>query len=370
MSHTISIFGGGKIGDALAALLCESRRYSVKIFDNNKDTVQKLNSKWSSRFKSHNQHFSADTVDLSKSDDVIKKLNGSYAVISALPFFCNVELAKICDAASCHYFDLTEDVATTNAIKQIAANSKNKLMFMPQCGLAPGFISVAANSLACDLDEVHEIKMRVGALPLFPSNRLKYNLTWSTDGLINEYGNPCETLINGKKEFVFALEGEERFSLDGVEYEAFNTSGGLGTLCETLAGKVKNLSYKSIRYPGHLEYIRFLMHDLNFNAHRNELKAIFERAIPTTKQDKCITYVEVTGVKNSVLTQKTFAKTVYNDVVGDEQLGAIQITTAAGILAPIDILLTNQVDPHPGFRMIEEISLDTFLANEFGRYYS
>ena len=80
--------------------------------------------------------------------------------------------------------------------------------------------------------------MRVGALPLFPSNALKYNLTWSTDGLINEYCNPCQAIHDGQLREVWPLEGLEQFSLDGVEYEAFNTSGGLGTLCETLRGRV------------------------------------------------------------------------------------------------------------------------------------
>ena len=87
--------------------------------------------------------------------------------------------------------------------------------------------------------------MRVGALPAFPTNALKYNLTWSVDGLINEYCHPCEAIHEGAMTAMLPLEGLEHFSLDGVEYEAFNTSGGLGTLCETLSGKVRNLDYIS-----------------------------------------------------------------------------------------------------------------------------
>src|SRR3546814_14275284 len=79
---------------------------------------------------------------------------------------------------------------------------------------------------------------------------LKYNLTWSTDGLINEYCNPCEAIYEGEQIEVMPLEGLESFSLDGIDYEAFNTSGGLGTLCDTLAGRVKSLNYKTVRYPG------------------------------------------------------------------------------------------------------------------------
>src|SRR5690606_1904430 len=136
-----------------------------------------------------------------------------------------------------HYFDLTEDVHATKTIMELAKDAKTA--FMPQCGLAPGFIGIAARSLAARFDSVREVKMRVGALPEFPTNSLKYNLTWSVDGLVNEYCHPCEAIRNGRLQLVQPMEGLEHFSLDGVEYEAFNTSGGLGTLCDTLSGKVE-----------------------------------------------------------------------------------------------------------------------------------
>ena len=101
--------------------------------------------------------------------------------------------------------------------------------------------------------------MRVGALPEFPSNALNYNLTWSTDGLINEYCNPCQAIHDGRLIDALPLDGLESFSLDGVHYEAFNTSGGLGTLCETLLGQVRELNYRTIRYRGHRELMAFLL---------------------------------------------------------------------------------------------------------------
>ncbi len=145
---------------------------------------------------------------------------------------------------------------------------------MPQCGLAPGFIGIVAHDLAKRLDDVREVKMRVGALPEFPTNALKYNLTWSIDGLINEYCQPCEAIRDGRTQWVQPLEGVEHFSLDGTEYEAFNTSGGLGTLCETLAGKVETLDYKSVRYPGHRDLMKFLLDDLRMSTDRDGLKAM------------------------------------------------------------------------------------------------
>jgi len=129
--------------------------------------------------------------------------------------------------AGLSYFDLTEDRDTTAAVRGYAEQAESGQIFAPQCGLAPGFVSIAAFDLARQFDRPEEVRMRVGALPQFPTNEMKYNLTWSTDGLINEYGNPCEAIHEGRRIEVLPLEGLEHFSLDGVDFEAFNTSGVL-----------------------------------------------------------------------------------------------------------------------------------------------
>src|SRR5438445_283618 len=97
-------------------------------------------------------------------------------------------------------------------------------------------------AIAKFLSATGDFDVLVGALPQFPTNEMKYNLTWSTDGLINEYGNACEAIHDGKLIELLPLEGLEHFSLDGVDYEAFNTSGGVGTLAETLAGQCRMLN--------------------------------------------------------------------------------------------------------------------------------
>jgi saccharopine dehydrogenase-like NADP-dependent oxidoreductase len=359
MMKKIALLGAGKIGAAITTLLSQSGRYQVRICDADEGRAKEL--------ACGSSVLEAQRLDLSDTTSIDQCLKDCSAVLSALPFFCNVAVAERAAALSVPYFDLTEDVSTTRAIKAIAASSNTT--FMPQCGIAPGFVSIAGAYLINSFETVDRAKLRVGALPIFPSNRLKYNLTWSTDGLINEYINPSEVVVGGKKTAAFALEGYEIFSLNGVEYEAFNTSGGLGTLCETYEGKVSNLDYKSIRYPGHRDYLQFLLEDLGFAADRAGLKAVFERSIPGTAQDKCIIFVAVTGYAEGKFQQRTYASTVYNQTIGGVHLSAIQLTTAAGVLAPMDLVLTNAIPQKRGFVRCEDIPLRDFLTNQFGRHY-
>jgi saccharopine dehydrogenase-like NADP-dependent oxidoreductase len=293
-------------------------------------------------------------------------LQGQQAVINALPYHLATLAATQAKAAKCHYFDLTEDVAATRAIHDLAQGASTA--FMPQCGLAPGFIGIVAHHLAQSFDSLHEVKMRVGALPAFPTNALKYNLTWSVDGLINEYCHPCEAIRDGKNIEVLALEGLEHFSLDGTEYEAFNTSGGLGTLCETLAGKVHTLDYKSVRYPGHRDLMKMLLEDLQLNKDPETLKDIMRKSIPSTMQDVVLVFVTVSGMRDGSLVQEVFARKIFADRNEAAPLSAIQITTAAGICAAVDLFREGKL-PQQGFIRQEQVALPAFLANRFGSAY-
>jgi saccharopine dehydrogenase-like NADP-dependent oxidoreductase len=293
---------------------------------------------------------------------------GRRAVVSACSFDVNAGIAAAALASGSSYFDLTEDVSTSKSVREIASRAAPGQIFMPQCGLAPGFVSIAAYDLTRGFERLDEVHLRVGALPQFPTNGMKYNLTWSTDGLINEYGNPCQAVHRGKLIEVLPLEGLEHFSLDGIDYEAFNTSGGVGTLCETLKNKVRTLDYKTIRYRGHRDLIAFLMNELRLNHRRDVMKDIFESAVPMTPQDVVLIFCTVTGWKDGRLMQLTDARKIYHGDCLGETWSAIQITTAAGACAAVDIL-THRPKPRSGFIKQEEITLDEFLKNRFGKYY-
>ncbi len=251
-------------------------------------------------------------------------------------------------------------------MEELAENASTA--FIPQCGLAPGLISIVANDLAKRFDSLDSVRMRVGALPQYPSNALNYNLTWSTDGLINEYIEPC-AVVEGKLVTVPAMEEREEFSLDGVTYEAFNTSGGLGTLAKSLEGRVRTMNYRTIRYPGHQAIVKALLNDLNLKNRRDVLKDLFENALPATMQDVVVIFVTVCGWKDGRYLQETYANKVYAGVVAGKKMSAIQITTAAGITTVLDLLADGKL-PQKGFVRQEEISLGEFLNNRFGQVYN
>ena len=358
--NRVLLLGAGKIGGAIARFLTGTGDYDVLVADSDTAALKRL---------AESAPVSTVTMSVSDSDALRKAMAGLSAVISALSFALNPAVASKALSQGLSYFDLTEDRETTVAVRQCAEKASAGQIFMPQCGLAPGFVSIAAYHLARQFEKPEEVRMRVGALPLFPTNEMKYNLTWSTDGLINEYGNPCEAIHEGRRIEVLPLEGLEHFSLDGVDYEAFNTSGGVGTLCETLRGKVRTLDYKTIRYRGHRDLMCFLMNELRLNDRRALLKDILENAVPVTPQDVVLIFCTVSGLKDGRLTQVTDARKIYHGDLFGGRWSAIQITTAGSLCAVVDLFFAGKL-PGRGFVKQEEVKLADFLTNRFGKCYA
>ncbi len=349
------LLGAGHIGQTIARQLTAAHDYDVTVADRSAAALAPLAA----------AGMKTVVMEHDTPQALAALLQGQDTVVNALPYDRAITVAEAARTAACHYFDLTEDVAATRRIRELAQGASTA--FMPQCGLAPGFV-IVAHDLARGFDEIFDLKMRVGALPAFPTNALKYNLTWSVDGLINEYCHPCEAIRDGHRLEVLPLEGLEHFSLDGTEYEAFNTSGGLGTLCETLAGRARNLDYKSVRYPGHRELIKVLLDDLCLRHDADTLKAILKRAVPTTMQDVVLVFVTVSGMSQGRFVEKVFARKIFADRDAPTPLSAIQITTAAGLCAVLDLFRQGRLPSH-GFIRQEQVPLADFLANRFGHAY-
>ena len=352
----IILLGAGKIGETIAHLLHASGDYALTVADHDAARLSPIEA----------LGVRTERAEFTSPERLRELIRGHEMVLSACPYHLTPVIAEAAVSAGAHYFDLTEDVESTRRVKALSADARSALV--PQCGLAPGFISILAHSMTRGFDALRDVHMRVGALPVYPTNALKYNLTWSTDGLINEYCNPCEAIIDARQRETLALEETEHFSLDGIAYEAFNTSGGLGTLCDTLTGRVENLNYKTVRYPGHRDLVKMLIRDLRLGQRRDVLKDVLEASVPMTHQDVVLVFVTVNGAREGRLTQESFAKKIYSTPVDGRRYSAIQITTAAGICAMVDLLREGSL-PQRGFVRQEDADLERFLANRFGRYY-
>ena len=355
--NKVLVIGAGKIGGKIGELLAHSGDYQVTLAD---AQIQHIP-------RPQHRAISLQALDV-KQADVLQSTTAQHdIVISAAPFDLTPDIARAAATTNTHYIDLTEDVASTREVKRLAQAAQ--CAFIPQSGLAPGFISIAAYHIAKEFDELHDVHMRVGALPIYPSNALKYNLTWSTEGLINEYCEPCEAIVNGELAQVPPLEELETFSLDGITYEAFNTSGGLGTLAHTLVGKVRNLNYRTVRYPGHRDVMKMLLQDLRLCERQPLLKEILENALPVTHQDVVLVFINVSGKKNGRLVQESYANKIYNQEIAGQHFNAIQVTTCSSACAVIDLLAQGKI-PQQGFVRQEDIRFEDFISNRFGCYFA
>jgi len=348
----IGILGAGKVGVTIAVML-ESCPFCREV------VLADSRSHLPDAFQDRHHFSSFDFTDAVKLDSFI---NGKDAIVSAAPFYLNKEIAALCAKKEVAYFDLTEDVQTTEAIRSLAKGAK--IPFMPQCGLAPGAINIIGASLAQELHSVRSLELRVGALPLYASNAMKYYLSWNTAGLINEYCRLCDQLFDGQPLKAKPLEGIERLTLDGTEYEAFYTSGGVGTLCETYAGRIRDLNYKTIRYPGHRDLMKFLLYDLNLIDNKQLLTQIFDQEVPTTENDVVILYINLVGEDEKGILQRNFVKKIYGDFIDGKRFSAIQLSTAASLVAILELFSRQALST--GFVKQESVNLADFLDTRWG----
>jgi len=357
--NRVLVLGAGKIGALISGLLAESNVYQVQLADMDANAAEGV-------IGAHGlPNARALHLDATNAQSLAAQLKAQPvdAVVSSLPYHCNAVVAAAARDSGIHYFDLTEDVEVTRQVSALARGARST--FVPQCGLAPGFISIAGGELIRHFDSLRSVRLRVGALPQHPHNVLKYSLTWSTEGLINEYGNPCEAMADGRAVEVRPLEGLEEIEIDGTLYEAFNTSGGLGSLAQTFGEHCESMDYKTIRYPGHCAQMRLLMNDLKLNQDRGTLKRILENAVPQTLQDVVIVYAAVTGFQNGELREENYVSKIYPQIIAGRLWSAIQVTTASGLCAVLDMVLTHP-DRYHGLVTQESFRLPDILGNRFG----
>jgi saccharopine dehydrogenase-like NADP-dependent oxidoreductase len=348
--NNIAVLGLGKVGSLVGTLLTRSG-FSVTGIDANPPA---------------GLHFEVRTEDIANPGALKSALAGQDAVISCLPFHLNVEIARIAHDSAMHYFDLTEDVPTTKAILEMARTAKS--VMAPQCGLAPGFIGIVGAHLAGHFEVLRSIELRVGALPQHPRGKLGYALNWSPEGVINEYINDCEVIRNGHPQMVPALEGLEIILVHGLVLEAFTTSGGLGTMCETYFGKVQELNYKTMRYPGHCELMKFLLNELYLRDERDLANKLLRNALPAVDEDVVFVHAAVEGLKGGRLSRDEYVRAYPAMQLDGRSWRAISWTTAASLCAVVEMVAAGSL-PERGFIKQEEIPFDKFLATRNGSLY-
>jgi lysine 6-dehydrogenase len=249
-------------------------------------------------------------VDVSNYEQVVQLMRGHDGAISCVTYIHNYDLARAAIEARVNFCDLGGNntiVAQELALDEQAR--KAQINIIPDCGLAPGMVSVLVAHGAARFEELEAIHIRVGGLPQEPKPPLNYQLTFSVEGLINEYIELARVIRNGEITEVESLTEIEslRFPAPFNKMEAFQTSGGTSTLPQTFAGRVRELDYKTIRYPGHCVQFKLLT-DLGLASSeiieidgvsttpRRVLAEMLQRRLPADEPDVVLVRVEFRGV--------------------------------------------------------------------------
>ena len=267
-------------------------------------------------------------------------LKDSDIVISSLPYYHNEKLARYCIDHELPYCDLGGHVGISHNINEYA-KEKGSLV-MTDLGLAPGWVNILAergyNShsqyCSCPMDTPKTVEMMVGGLPTTPNNYLKYNCTWSHDGLINEYKDQCTVLTDGSIALADGMSGLINVETSLGVMEAFYTSGGASHTIETMQKRgIKNCHYRTLRYPGHCEVMKFLMRNISSD---DELISFLDKACPPAP-DLVIVKVRVGDYKN--IADWKEEKIVYSN----DKFSAMQMATAFPISVVAYLMGTDNV---------------------------
>ncbi|QXC61009.1 saccharopine dehydrogenase NADP-binding domain-containing protein [Aquihabitans sp. G128] len=351
----IQVVGLGKVGELVAHLLAEAG-YEVCGADvRPRDDLP----------------FATKVVDVGDPATLRASLADVDAVVSCLPYHRNLAVAEAAGTACVHYFDLTEDVATTARVRALAAEVERDevdVVFAPQCGLAPGLIGIVGASLAEHFRTVRHMELRVGALPQHPAGLLGYAFNWSPEGVVNEYLNDSEVIREGRRQLVPAMTELETVVIGGTRLEAFHTSGGLGTLCETFEGRTQHLDYKTLRYPGHGELMRFFFDELMLRDRRELAGEILVNAKPPVDDDVVYLYAAVEGEGEHGLARRQYVRAWYPREIAGRRWRAISWTTAASACAVIDLVSKGQLRTR-GFLRQEEVPFADLLATPTGSLF-
>lgn len=257
----IAIVGAGRVGTAAAKILLTVSDHEVVLIDSSEEALTKAYIECADTPRSPHRIALTPTIPVETyvafgKDQIEATLRGVSpdVVICSTPYTMNVIVAEIADRIGSHYLDFTEDNEVAEAISKLNVSRKT---FVPQTGLAPGLINYIGLSLFDVLGQPLRLDLRVGALPQVSFGPGHYAITWSPEGLVNEYLKSAVRKTQGQIETVPPLDDHETLIVNGVVYEGFTTAGGVGDLAAY--SNIPSVEFKSIRYPGHLEFLQKLL---------------------------------------------------------------------------------------------------------------
>ena len=339
----IALFGTGRMGRTIAYMIKRLGDHTIHTWDTEDRGVH------------GNYHTTCNIEDITSIEDSFD------LVISALPYHLNFSLAKLCIEKKIPYCDLGGSVPVSDEINEMA--ERRGATVFTDLGLAPGWANILAEEALEKIPRAtkewygevpHTIKMRCGGLPVeaaeTKTDPFNYRLTWSTEGLYNEYMDRSLILENGEIISVPSLSKSERVEIDGFpKLEAFTTSGGAShTLVKMQERGVQNCSYKTLRYKGHLDLISYFLYNRKFNA--EEMANLFSRDL-----SRDVVIVEVEAVFSGL--NLTYRNTKI--VEAGDGYTAMQRATAGGLVSAI---FASPLD-HGSSLTYADVDIDVFNAN-------
>ncbi len=361
-TYKIIIAGAGGIGRAAGLLLRELGEFSSHIYLGDRyEAAAKEAAGWiltSSFRQGEVEYFVMPKEGSDAGFDHL--LDQADIILDCLPGNQAPRIARLAKKHRLHYVNLTEYVKETNEVIEIARDAK--MGYILQAGLAPGFINVLANGLYhqfCKdykVEKVNTIHMKVGALTQNAYPPYFYGFTWSPVGVATLYVKPARIIRNYETTIKASLTERSRIILYGIEYEEDLTSGGAADLTEALAGKTRELDYKTLRYPGHYDWIEGILRHIPHGEDRvQKLQQRMEESIPAVEHDVVVIYASVSGKdQRGRLRILESYYMIHPFHIAGKVLRAIQATTAAGLCECARMLLMggyfgcilqSQIDP-------------------------
>jgi len=348
----VTIMGGGRIGTALALILSQAPEFAVTLADPTEPARDRA------------RELDLPLLDIDPSDHggLDRLLRNADAVVAAMPAGACLPVAEAAKRHGTHYLDLNEDSAIAEKIAEIGRSASRS--FVPQCGISPGLISQLTLDFANRTPGAREVQIRIGILPRHSTNRLGYALTWDINGLIAEYTRPSMALRDGRPVELRPLSDREVLHIDGCRYEAFVSGSVPKSLCQRLEGRIDTLMSKTIRYPGHLDYIHFLLDDLRLRERQDILCNILRNALPELNDDQVLMLISVREQRQTRGTEAIWWKRIVPARIGGALVSATRRTAASHVAAVLDLLRTAEL-PLEGLVAQEDIPLARLRENRF-----